>query len=241
MEHPESATLTGTADVQIPLDLVAKFVRQLSHDERNNLGSIDLQAAYLAEIVTDPEIAGELKKLRGMVASAAKMLQGVSAHFWVAKPNLVALDAGIFLEDFRERLRKVFPEAATQVVWTVELHGEEIAVDLELIFTALSEVCRNAFHFQETTQPISIRVAVEGGEWIFEVREKRGAVDAPTASWGLTPLVSTRRGGYGLGLFHVRQILARHGGDVEFRHEPASAVLTTRVALPLATGTENGR
>ncbi len=226
-------------EVQVPLGLVAKFVRQLSHDERNNLGSIDLQAAYLAEIVEDPEIASELKKLRGMVASAAKMLQGVSANFWLPRLNLVPLDAAIFLEDFRDRLRKLFPEAAAEIQWTVELEGEEIAVDLELIFIALSEICRNAFHFQDTTEPVAIRVAIESGRWIFEVKEKRAAVETPPETWGLTPLVSTRRGGYGLGLFHCRQIIAQHGGELEFRHDSAAAELTARVALPLAS--DDGR
>ncbi len=238
-----TASTAGAApgDIPVSLDLVAKFIRQLSHDERNNLGSIDLQAAYLAEIATDPEIVAELKKLRGMVASAAKMLQSVSSHFWLPKVNLVALDAGIFLEDFRDRLLKLFPEAAAQIVWQVDLRGENIAVDLELIFVALSELCRNAFHFQETTEPVAIVVGASNDEWTFELRERRAAVDAPTETWGLTPLVSTRRGGYGLGLFHVRQIIAKHEGHVEFLHDPATAQLVSRVILPIAANPEDGR
>jgi signal transduction histidine kinase len=52
---------------------------------------------------------------------------------------------------------------------------------------------------------------------------------------GRAPLVSTRRAGYGLGLYHARQIFTLHGGDVEFVANADKCVLVSRITLPLAT------
>ena len=69
---------------------------------------------------------------------------------------------------------------------------------------------------------------------MIELREqrKRRCLRRPE-TWGREPLVSTRRGGYGIGLFHARRLLAAHGGrSCEFSHDPAAAQLTTRIFLP---------
>ncbi len=89
-------------------------------------------------------------------------------------------------------------------------------------------------------QPLQARVRCEDGYFVFELREKRATIDAPVETWGCTPLVTTRRGGFGLGLFHARQMLAVHGGDVNFDHDPAAGILTTRVTLPLVSESEHG-
>ena len=39
----------------MPFDRVAGLVRHLTHDIRNGLNTLDLQASFLQEIVTDPE------------------------------------------------------------------------------------------------------------------------------------------------------------------------------------------
>ena len=69
---------------------------------------------------------------------------------------------------------------------------------------------------------------------VLELREEKSAIPAPPETWGLEPLVSTRRGGYGMGLFHARRILAGHDGTVTFAFDPAAQLLTTRITLPLA-------
>lgn len=46
---------------KIPWRDVVKFIGQLNHDLRDNLNAIELQSAFLGEIVQDPEAK---KKLR---------------------------------------------------------------------------------------------------------------------------------------------------------------------------------
>jgi signal transduction histidine kinase len=225
----------GGAQPLVPLDRVGKFVRQLSHDVRNNLGAMDLQAAFVAELVDDPEAVAELKKLREMVTTATRMLQGISSKFVVQPGNPIPVGAGILLEDFRDRLRKAAPEEAALVDWEITIAEEEINVDIEQFFTALLEIFRNAFYFRgRNDERFTARVSAAKGRLVLEVQQPANDTTSDPASWGADPLLTTRRGGYGLGLFHARQILALHGGGVEF--VPASGgAMSTLIAIPVAT------
>jgi signal transduction histidine kinase len=233
MSKPAPTTPT-TDDVSVPFPRVVGLVRQLTHDVRNGLNNVDLQAAYLQEIVTDPQIAPEVKRLRGMVTAAAKMLQSLSARFWLAEPHFVTYSAEIAIEDFRTRLARLLPEEAPQIQWTVKLGKESIAVDLEMLFRSFVEFIRNAFDFREGQRPIQVDISAGKGKFVVELIEGKSSVPSAPDSWGREPLVSTRRSGFGMGLFHARQIIAAHGGEIAAVFDPVAERLTTRLSLPLA-------
>lgn len=227
-------TKPSAETINVPFPRVTGLVRQLTHDVRNGLNNVDLQAAFLQEIVTDPQALPEIKRLRGMVSDAAKMLQAFSATFWLAEPNLVTYSAAVFMEDFRLRLAKLLPEQASEVKWTVKLADESISVDIEMVFRGLVEFVKNAFHFREGQQPIEALVHSDACHLLIDLVEHKTSVPSEPETWGGEPLVSTRRGGFGMGLFHARRILDAHQGDAVATFDPAAEQLTTRLSLPLA-------
>ncbi len=226
------AAVQFSADLKVPFERIAKFVRQVTHDVRNGLNAMDLQAAYVTELISEPDAAEELKRLRALIQQSARSLQGLSANFWLPQPNLIPYNAKIFIEDFRERHARLHPEVAAKVQWTDTLEKENVNIDIEMMFTALVEVFQNAFQFGASDQPITARVLGEEGRFVLEVREEMAALPSAAESWGLEPFVSTRRGAYGLGLFRARMILTAHGGDIQFSPESGCTLLTTRVSLP---------
>ena len=158
---PPPQNKPGAADdCAVPLDRVAQLVRHLTHDIRNGLNTLDLQSAFLQELVTDGEAAPEVKRLREMISSTAKMLQAFSANFWLGEPQLVTYSAKIFVVDFQARLSTLLPTQASQIVW-LEMEGDgEIPLDLEMMFRGISEFFTNAFHFREKGAAIAARAAV---------------------------------------------------------------------------------
>jgi nitrogen-specific signal transduction histidine kinase len=227
-------TKSAAESVSVPFPRVTGLVRQLTHDVRNGLNNVDLQAAFLQEIVSDPQAVPEIKRLRSMVTEAARMLQAMSARFWMPEPNFVNYSASILIEDFRTRLAKLLPEEAPQLQWNVELHDESVSVDIELLFRGLTEFFKNAFHFREGRRPIVVNVFAEKEDLVIELVESKASIASSPDVWGIEPLISTRRGGFGMGLFHARQVLGVHSGQVEATFDQASERLTTRVLLPLA-------
>lgn len=222
-------------NVSVPFERIAGLIRHLTHDIRNGLNTIDLQAAFLQELVTDPEALPEIKRIRTMVSTNARALQSFSATFWLGAIHPVTYSAKIFVEDFRARLTSVLPAQGEEIAWTQKLGEESIAVDIELIFRAFSEFFKNALHFHEKDRKISARALAEDGRFVMELNEGKATVPSPPETWGREPLVSTRRGGFGMGLFHARRILAAHAGEVKIAFDPAAELLTTRLSLPLTT------
>jgi signal transduction histidine kinase len=223
-------------NIAVPFERVVALVRLLSHDLRNGLNTLDLQAAFVQELTAAGEAAPEVKRLRGMTAGTTKMLQALSAKFWLTEPHLVTYAAKIFVEDFRARLGSALPEKAPPIAWTETLGGEAITVDLEMIFRAFVEVFKNAVHFREPEGAIAAHAFAKDGRFTLEIRETKSTLPAPPETWGREPLVSTRRGGYGMGLFQTRRILTLHGGKIRFSHDAGARQLTTHLSLPLATG-----
>src|SRR5207249_9504924 len=87
---------------------VVKFVRQLSHDIRNNLNAVELQSAYLAELAQDTEMKNEIQRLRGMISEIGTSLQRLTAGLSMTTPNLIPYPAADFVEDMKQKLAKEF-------------------------------------------------------------------------------------------------------------------------------------
>src|ERR1700758_1463612 len=76
-----------------------RFIRQLSHDLRNDLNAIELQSTYIGELEKNEELQGEIKRLREMVSGMAATLQQLSRNVGDVKPTLISYRATDLIED----------------------------------------------------------------------------------------------------------------------------------------------
>lgn len=221
------------SDSLVPLERVAKFVRQLTHDVRNGLSAIDLETAFIAEIADDDEIVTETRKLREMIAETAKMLRGVSQYFQSVSVHAIPWAAATVMEELRKRLQSEFPEDAARI--TVEHHftDETLRIDLLQTLNVAVAIVRNALEFGENTTALRLSGTIQGGQGVLELREPKSAFqpELPPEKWGDIPLYSTRPGGYGLGLFQAKQIVTAQGGTMGTAWN--GKALVTRLTLPL--------
>src|SRR5580765_7872640 len=98
-----------------------RFVRQLSHDLRNDLNAIELQSAYIGEVTRDEELTSEIKRLREVVSGMNSTLQLLSKAVGEVAPNLVAYPAGEFLTDMRTQIERNFSKENHEITWDVEV------------------------------------------------------------------------------------------------------------------------
>src|SRR5437667_12031714 len=83
---------------------VVNFVRQLSHDIRNNLNAVELQSAYLAELTEEAEIKNEIQRLREMVSGIGISLQRLTTSLSQANPNLITYLATVIVDEWIEKV-----------------------------------------------------------------------------------------------------------------------------------------
>ena len=75
---------------------------------------------------------------------------------------------------------------------------------------------------------------VESGQFEFTLAERKKQFEGNTENWGREPMRSIGRGHYGLGLNRIWMIVEAHDGKFSAQYDPTTAVLLSRIVLPLA-------
>src|SRR5207237_7494280 len=104
----EEAT-TGTPQ-EISWDVFANFVRQLSHDLRNQLNAAELQAALIGELTNDEELKSEARRLREIISQLGITLQALSTSVAEPRPTLLPYTVQDFITDVQKKIGHEFPE-----------------------------------------------------------------------------------------------------------------------------------
>jgi hypothetical protein len=207
---------------------IAGFVRQHTHDLRNELNGLDLEAALLADIVTDAEALEGVARMRAEIRKVASDLRALSAKFADPHASPVRLAAQDLFLIWQDQLQEL-PDKP-KITRKSELGSEAVNVDPSAVATALREVLANAQSFG-TGAEIRAGARASNGEVLFELREPKVATVDP-ARWGATPFISTRRGRYGLGLCSVVRAIESSGGKISWAFDGPSAELITTISFP---------
>jgi len=211
---------------------MVKFVRQLSHDIRNNLNAVELQSAYLAELAEEGEIKREIQRLREMTSQIGTSLQRLTAGLSQANPNLIPYPAADFVEDLKEKLTKEFPDNAGKVIWDVQLKDATLQIDPQLAQQTFLEIFGNAFLHERNLKAITARVYIANNRFVFELQEPKARFELSTENWGREPLRNVSQGHYGLGLNRARSVAEAHSGDFQAEYDQKTSTLITTVRLP---------
>ena len=212
---------------------VVKFIGQLNHDIRNHLNAIELQSAFLGEIVEAGEAKEEVRRLREMTAEMGGQLQRLSGQLSKIQLSTMLYQASEFVEDLRAKITADQPEAAPDVEWRLSLGAESIEIDPQLLLDAFAELFANAFAHHRGEGPLVFQARADGSAVSFTLREPKAEPVETNENWGARPLAQLRHGHYALGLFRARSIFEAHHGTFQAQFVPADSVLTTTVTLPL--------
>jgi K+-sensing histidine kinase KdpD len=227
-------TESESAEIQLSMPELVKFIRQLAHDLRNHLNAAELQSAYLLEIAENNELRDEIKRLRGMISQVGSNLQGLTTA--LSQPRLTEMpyEAKDLIEDLQQKISTDFPDANEQVKWEIDVGETTLNVDPQLLLPAFAELFANAFRHERAEGSISVTARTENGRFIFTLSEPKKDFSRATENWGREPFRSLGQGHYGLGLHRTRAIIEAHGGEFAASHDAGSSSLVTTVALPLA-------
>src|SRR5204863_8539967 len=105
--------------LNVPWIDTVRFVQQLSHDLRNHLNAIELQSAYISELDANPELKGEIKRLREMISGPTALVQNLSRGVAEVKPDLIPYLASDLADDPRKNVDHEFPKQTS--VATLEI------------------------------------------------------------------------------------------------------------------------
>jgi K+-sensing histidine kinase KdpD len=219
----------------VPWSNTVRFVRQLSHDLRNDLNAIELQSVYIGELTQDQELTTEIKRLREVVSGMNSTLQLLSRAVGEITPNMVTYPAAEFLADMRTQIERNFSKENNEITWEVQLQGETLNIDPQLIQEVFMELFANAFQHDRADEALVAKARISDGRFLFILHEPKAAFSSDTQNWGREPLRKVRQRHYGLGLNRIRAIVEAHGGELQAQYDPKAATLVSTVTLPLSS------
>lgn len=232
---PDDSPGTRTDSLSVPWRDTVRFVRQLSHDLRNDLNAIELQSTYISELTQDQELQSEVKRLREIVSGMNSTLQQLSRTVGEVTPNMIHYRAVEFLEDMRTKIDRDFPKESDQITWDVQVDGM-LNVDPQLFQEVFTELFANALRHDRGNGPLLVSARIESDRLLFTLHEPKAGFDSATQNWGREPLRNISQRHYGLGLNRVRAIIEAHGGELQVRHDAKVSALISTLTLPLSSG-----
>ena len=219
----------------VPWSDTVRFVRQLSHDLRNDLNAIELQSAYIGELTQDQELTSEIKRLREVVSGMNSTLQLLSRAVGEVVPNLVAYPANEFLADMRTQIERNFSKENREITWDIQFREGTLTIDPQLFQQVFVELFANAFQHDRGDAEMVARAEIRDGRFVFSLHEPKGVFSSDTQNWGRQPFRNIRQRHYGLGLNRVRAIIEAHGGELKAQYDPNAATLVSTIELPMST------
>lgn len=200
------------------LALIGQMLAQITHEVRNPLNALSLNAELLADELgdLDADRTTEAWDLLEMITGEVERLTAVTGHYLqlARRPpaRLEPTDLAALLEDV---VRLLEPE--------IEAHGATLSVDVapvgevsgdgNQLRRAVLNVVRNAIEAGAHTLALSSGRG-DGEAWIRLEDDGPGMSEAEVGR-ATDPFFSTKASGTGLGLAITRQILEDHGGRVE--------------------------
>jgi light-regulated signal transduction histidine kinase (bacteriophytochrome) len=230
---PEKSSQSLSHSSSVPWDDVVRFVRQLSHDLRNDLNALELQSAYIAELTQDQELQTEIKRLREVTSALYSTLQRLSRAVGEITPNMISYRAPEFWTDMRAEIERKFSNKTDEIKWGAQLQDVVLHVDPQLLQEVFTELFANAFQHDRGSGPLLAGARIDNDRLLFTLHEPKIAFDSATQNWGRQPFRNTSQRHYGLGLNRVRAIIEAHGGEVQAHYDPKASALVSTVTLPV--------
>jgi len=167
----EEKSAAGTTNQNISWDNFVKFVRQLSHDLRNQLNAAELQSALIGELTSDEELRSESRRLRELISQLGITLQGLSTSVAEPRPTMLPYIVRDFVTDLQKKIGNEFPEKGAAVKWDISSPEATLNIDPELTEWATVELFRNAFRHDMAGDELQVEASVADQWFTFCIRE----------------------------------------------------------------------
>ncbi len=214
-----------------------QLLAMLGHDLRDPLQSIAMAAKVLER--GDPGDTGarmgqriqssssRMTRLIGQVLDASRLQTGGGLQMQFVETDLARL-----VEDLLDESRTAYPGVTMQAMLPAAL---PIRLDPDRMAQLFANLISNARHHGTAGEPVLVRLAPEGDQVVFEVRNNAPPIDdtlVPNLFSAFKPQVVANvrnKGGLGLGLHIAEAIALAHGGSLRYRYEAPHVVFSVQL------------
>ncbi|RMH40920.1 MAG: HAMP domain-containing protein [Deltaproteobacteria bacterium] len=212
------------------LAVVGKMAASITHEVRNPLSSIGLNAELLEEELAalGGDAAGEARALCRAIQTEVDRLTSITEEYLnfarLPKPKLHPHDINAIVEQLVDFEREPLAARGATVVAELATALPRVEVDDQQLRQALLNLLRNAADALEEagggTVAVRTRLAPGGRRVQIEVADDGPGIPPDVVDKVFDPFFSTKDRGTGLGLALTLQIVREHGGAIEVDSAP---------------------
>ncbi|MES2899944.1 MAG: ATP-binding protein [Pseudomonadota bacterium] len=211
-----------------------KLIRVLAHEVNNTVAAtgsvLDSLLYYRAQLAErdGEDFSTAIVAVKRRNTSLGEFIERFTRVIKMPEPELRPTSIGDLMDDILWLNREACKSRGIAIGWS---RRDEVApqrLDSQLMEQALLNIVKNAVEAVEATQdetgqPGYIRLALanEDGRIALSVTDSGNRLGEVPARQLFTPFVTTKKGGQGIGLMFVREVLQRHG--LSYRLAPSGA------------------
>jgi len=226
--------IQGTLDA-VEMAAQTDLVRVLTHEILNSLTPVTSLAATAADLLDDPELAGNprIGDARTAVSTLSRRAHGLG-HF-IEAYRAVANTPDIQRQTFAagpwaEELGRIFAAREPNLPLAIDVRPARLALeaDPDLLAQVLINLLQNAAQAmagQDRRPALALRLFADRETLVIEVEDNGPGVPAGLRQDVFLPFFTTRATGTGVGLNLARQIVVAHGGSIEIVDAPGGGAL----------------
>jgi two-component system, NtrC family, sensor kinase len=226
------------------LAAVGKIAAQITHEVRNPLSSIGLNAEMLEDELSalPKDRVGEATALARAIVKEVDRLTEITEEYLrfarLPRPKLEREDLGAIVSSLVAFMRPELETRGITVDAKIDASLPPVAADEHQLRQALLNLLRNAAEAMNGGGTLTVIARTLDARALEMIVSDTGQGIAPEHLAKIfDPFFSTKEGGTGLGLALTQQIIAEHGGRIDVKSEIGRGTTFT-VRLAVAPGRE---
>jgi len=222
------------------LAAIGRIAAQITHEIRNPLSSISLNAEELSERLrelggkqSDAAAAALCDAIVREVDRLAAVTEEYLRYARVPKPQVARVDLNDVVRDLLDFVRPELVSGGVRVEQKVESHLPQVVADAGQIRQVLLNLVRNAREAMPSGGALSVSTRLVESGAAVDVRDTGPGIDPARLARIFDPFFTTKERGTGLGLALAQEIAREHGGELTCASTPGSGTTFT-LRLPAA-------
>src|SRR5207245_4929716 len=215
------------------LAATGRVAAQITHEIRNPLSSISLNAEELGERLREkpPEGGDAAAALCDAIVREVDRLAAVTEEYLryarVPKPQVVRADLNETVRDLLDFVRPELVAAGVRLDQHLDAHLPEVAADVAQIRQLLLNLVRNAREAMPGGGALFVGTRAADGAALVEVRDTGPGIEPARLARIFAPFFTTKERGTGLGLALAQEIAQEHAGELTCASIPGQGTTFT--------------
>ncbi|MGF1511936.1 MAG: ATP-binding protein [Myxococcota bacterium] len=204
------------------LAAIGRMSAHVTHEIRNPLSSIGLNAEMLEDLLRDRPDAHEAALLCRAIGREIDRLTELTSEYLrfarLPQPELQPVPVDAFLSNLASFVRPECSASGVTVDTTLDAaRGASMWVDPDQMRQAVLNLVRNAREAMPEGGAVILRARLQAPDVVLEVEDEGSGIPCEDRDRIFDPFYSTKLTGTGLGLALTNQIVIEHGGRLEVR------------------------